>query len=202
MNATTPAQDQHEGRRSGAQRTYTLLGPDGQPYQSSTPGTLGVHRRESLYGRLDCRSAQRAIARGHYVRHRVFFADEAAAIAAGYRPCAACLPDTYARWKRTEKATRHHGPADEELAVDALLAQRADVGEECLGAARAVGADQDRVPVPVVIRQLGQGGVEHRDVVGRGIRAGVPPPQQGGEELVGVVQKRQQREVAARSSVN
>ena len=23
---------------------YTLLGPDGQPYRSSTPGTLGGHR--------------------------------------------------------------------------------------------------------------------------------------------------------------
>jgi methylphosphotriester-DNA--protein-cysteine methyltransferase len=34
------------------------------------------------------------------VRHRVFFADEATAIAAGYRPCAVCLPERYALWKR------------------------------------------------------------------------------------------------------
>ncbi|RAJ38356.1 hypothetical protein K353_04293 [Kitasatospora sp. SolWspMP-SS2h] len=80
-------------------RTYTLLGPDGNPYRSSTPGTLGGHRRERLYGRLDCRSALRAIAAGHYVRQRVFFPDEATAIAAGHRPCAVCMPAEYARWK-------------------------------------------------------------------------------------------------------
>ncbi|MEV0115731.1 metal-binding protein [Streptomyces sp. NPDC050844] len=79
--------------------TYTLCGPDGKPYRSSTPGTLGGHRRGRLYGRLDCPSALRAIARGHYVAHRVFFADEATAIAAGHRPCAVCLPVAYARWK-------------------------------------------------------------------------------------------------------
>ncbi|MGW2512713.1 hypothetical protein ACWC0A_25645 [Streptomyces scopuliridis] len=46
---------------------------------------------ESCTGRLDCPSALRAIARGHYRRYRVFFADESAAVAAGYRPCAVCL---------------------------------------------------------------------------------------------------------------
>lgn len=79
--------------------TYTLCGPDGKPYRSSTPGTLGGHRRGRLYGRLDCPSAMRAIARGRYVAQRVFFADEATAIAAGHRPCAVCLPAAYARWK-------------------------------------------------------------------------------------------------------
>jgi methylphosphotriester-DNA--protein-cysteine methyltransferase len=29
----------------------------------------------------------------------VFFADEATAIAAGYRPCATCLPEAYEQWK-------------------------------------------------------------------------------------------------------
>jgi methylphosphotriester-DNA--protein-cysteine methyltransferase len=42
----------------------------------------------------------RAISRGGYVKHRVFFADEATAVAAGYRPCARCLPDRYSAWKR------------------------------------------------------------------------------------------------------
>jgi methylated-DNA-[protein]-cysteine S-methyltransferase len=37
------------------------------------------------------------------VSQRVFFADEDTAIAAGYRPCANCMPDAYARWK--ERAT-------------------------------------------------------------------------------------------------
>ena len=63
------------------------------------PGTLGGHRKGRLYGRLDCPAALRAIARGGYVRDRVFFADEQTAIAAGYRPCAVCLPEKYARWK-------------------------------------------------------------------------------------------------------
>ncbi len=58
---------------------YTLLGADGQPYASSTPGTLGGHRRTKIYGRLDCPSARRAIAAGGYIANRVFFADEQAA---------------------------------------------------------------------------------------------------------------------------
>ena len=62
---------------------YTLIGPDGHTFRSTEPGTLGGHRRLRIYGRLDCPSAARAIARGHYVRHRVFFAAVAAARAAG-----------------------------------------------------------------------------------------------------------------------
>jgi methylphosphotriester-DNA--protein-cysteine methyltransferase len=80
---------------------YTLIGPDGKPWRSTVPGTFGGHRRGRLYGRLDCPSALRAIGRGHYVTQRVFFLDEATAIAAGYRPCAVCLPEEYARWKES-----------------------------------------------------------------------------------------------------
>ncbi|MFI6088112.1 Ada metal-binding domain-containing protein [Streptomyces sp. NPDC051218] len=76
------------------------------PYPSGTPGTLGGHRRGRLYGRLDCPSALRAVARGPYAAHRVFFADEATAVAAGYRPCAVCLPAQYARWKADAESTR------------------------------------------------------------------------------------------------
>ena len=78
---------------------YVLLGADCRPYLSTMPGQLGGHRRSKLYGRLDCPAALRAIAAGGYVRHRVFFADEATAVIAGYRPCAACLPDAYRKWK-------------------------------------------------------------------------------------------------------
>ena len=63
-----------------AVKTYTLLDGDGHPYQSPTRGSLGGHRRSRIYGRLDCPSALRWIAAGHYVQHRVFFADEAVAI--------------------------------------------------------------------------------------------------------------------------
>jgi len=80
-------------------RRYTLLGADRQLYQSATPGRLGGHRPGRRYGRLDCAAALRAIARGGYVRNRVFFADEQAAVAAGYPPCAVCLPDEYTQWK-------------------------------------------------------------------------------------------------------
>ncbi|WP_330229929.1 metal-binding protein [Nocardia sp. NBC_00508] len=78
---------------------YTLLGADGRPYRSATPGRYGGHRRSRIYGRLDCPSALRALARGAYRPYRVFFASESDAVAAGYRPCAVCMPVRYAAWK-------------------------------------------------------------------------------------------------------
>ncbi|KAA9158235.1 hypothetical protein FPZ12_023125 [Amycolatopsis acidicola] len=78
---------------------YTLLDADGRPWSSVLPGVFGGHRRARLYGRLDCPSALRALARGGYVRDRVFFADEETAVRAGYRPCSVCLPERYRRWK-------------------------------------------------------------------------------------------------------
>ena len=80
-------------------KRYRLIGRNGLELSSAVPGTLGGHRRTRVYGLLDCPGALRWIARGHYVRQRVFFADEATAIAAGYRPCARCLPERYAAWK-------------------------------------------------------------------------------------------------------
>ena len=82
-----------------APKRYQLVGPGGTPYLSATAGALGGHRGNKIYGRLDCPAALRSIARGRYVKYRVFFRDESAAIAAGYRPCAACLPEKYAIWK-------------------------------------------------------------------------------------------------------
>ena len=71
-------------------------------------GTLGGHRGTRIYGRLDCPSALRAIARGGYVSQRVFFLDERQARAAGYRPCAVCMPEKYKVWrqKRSAKGAR------------------------------------------------------------------------------------------------
>jgi methylphosphotriester-DNA--protein-cysteine methyltransferase len=91
--------------------TYKLIAPDGTAYQSPTPGTLGGHRKLKIFGRLDCPSALRFIARGHYVKHRVFFADRTSAIAAGYRPCAKCLPNEYKVWKaqQTESSAQRWG---------------------------------------------------------------------------------------------
>ena len=79
-------------------KTYTLLDQERRPYQSPTPGTLGGHRGTKVYGRLDCPTALRWIATGQYVQHRVFFADEEAAIAAGYRPCGHCLRPRHRQW--------------------------------------------------------------------------------------------------------
>jgi methylphosphotriester-DNA--protein-cysteine methyltransferase len=79
--------------------TWALIGPDGKHWRSRVPGTLGGHRGSKIYGRFDCRTALQAIARGGYVKHRVFFLDEATAIAAGYRPCGVCLPEEHATWK-------------------------------------------------------------------------------------------------------
>ena len=93
-------------RAMSATKTYRLVGPDGVEVLSTSPGTLGGHRRTRVYGRLDCPGALRWIAKGHYVRHRVFFADEDAAIAAGYRPCAGCLPDRYRSWRAAQQADR------------------------------------------------------------------------------------------------
>lgn len=87
-----------------AAKPYTLIGRDGKPYASAAPGTLGGHRRNKIYGALDCPGARSWIARGHYVKHRVFFADEETAIAAGYRPCARCMPGAYAAWKANRTA--------------------------------------------------------------------------------------------------
>lgn len=84
---------------AGTGKTYTLAGRDGKPFASPFPGAWGGHRRTKIYGRLDCPAARRAIARGGYVRYRVFFADEETAIEAGYRPCATCCADLYRAWK-------------------------------------------------------------------------------------------------------
>ncbi len=84
---------------------YTLLDRAGRPYRSDRAGELGGHRRARIYGRLDCRSAAAAIARGGYVRHRVFFADRMTAVAAGYRPCAICLPTEHAAWRDDRRAS-------------------------------------------------------------------------------------------------
>jgi methylphosphotriester-DNA--protein-cysteine methyltransferase len=80
-------------------RTWTLTGSDGRTFSSPIPGALGGHRMNRIYGRLDCRAALQAISRGGYVKNRAFFLDESTAIAAGFRPCAVCMPEEYARWK-------------------------------------------------------------------------------------------------------
>ena len=82
----------------GEQR-YKLLDINGKIYLSAEPGKFGGYRRRKIYGRLDCKSANAIIAKGGYVKYRVFFKDEDTAIKAGYRPCAKCMPKEYVEWK-------------------------------------------------------------------------------------------------------
>ncbi len=77
---------------------YKLRDENNQEYRSKEPGKFGGHRRLKIYGRLGCESAIRHLARGNYIKHRVFFKDEETAKAAGYRPCAKCMPEEYAAW--------------------------------------------------------------------------------------------------------
>jgi methylphosphotriester-DNA--protein-cysteine methyltransferase len=92
-------------------KTYKLINADGESYASAMKGTLGGHRKSRIYGTLDCKGAASWIAKGHYVKNRVFFADEATAIAAGFRPCANCLPEKFKQWKKNspQMHTDKHG---------------------------------------------------------------------------------------------
>ena len=83
---------------------YFLTQPDGSVVERDVPGLFGGNRRMKIYGRLDCPGALRALSRG-YAKRRVFFADEATAIGAGYRPCAVCMPAEYRRWKAASQRT-------------------------------------------------------------------------------------------------
>ena len=78
-------------------KKYKLTAADGTIYESEIPGLLGGHRPNKTYGRLDCATAISHLP--NYAKNRVFFADEDAAIAAGYRPCGKCMKDTYEKWK-------------------------------------------------------------------------------------------------------
>ena len=99
-------QSSNRGNATNAVKRYSLVDARGRTVESATPGTLGGNRRLRIYGRLDCGSARRALARG-YAEHRVFFADEATARAAGYRPCGVCMRQEYRAWRErsTDAAT-------------------------------------------------------------------------------------------------
>ncbi|PSK92508.1 Ada metal-binding domain-containing protein [Taibaiella chishuiensis] len=56
--------------------------------------TLAGNRKLKIYGTLRCRSGRNML-----VQNRVFFADEADALAKGYRPCGHCLKAAYQAWK-------------------------------------------------------------------------------------------------------
>lgn len=78
-------------------KVYRLIASDGSTYESAVPGRLGGNSQARIYGLLSCGAARQALGRG-YESIRVFFADEDAAIAAGYRPCGTCMRVRYRQW--------------------------------------------------------------------------------------------------------
>jgi hypothetical protein len=86
------------------EKLYQLIAADGTRITSTTPGLFGGYRKERRYGRLDCKVARRALQNGAlYAQQRVFFADEATAIAAGYHPCPVCMNPTPKPRKRKKR---------------------------------------------------------------------------------------------------
>lgn len=82
-------------------KMYKLMGPDGNFYLSPEKGLFGGNGAAKIYGRLDCGAALNAIKKyGElYNSTKVFFKDEADAIAAGFRPCGNCMKAHYKLWK-------------------------------------------------------------------------------------------------------
>ena len=87
---------------SNEQKMYKLIGADGKEYLSPSKGLLGGNGKDKIYGRLECGMANytlKTAGRETYISHRVFFKDEATAIAAGYRPCGSCMRAHFKLWK-------------------------------------------------------------------------------------------------------
>jgi hypothetical protein len=79
-------------------KQYVLIDANGAQYLSDEMGALGGNSADKLYGQMGCSSANRALRKGtgeSYRKKRVFFADEATAIKAGYRPCGNCMREKY-----------------------------------------------------------------------------------------------------------
>ncbi len=81
------------------EKPYFLTTETNAQLLSAVPGAFGGHKKLKIYGRLDCPSAARYLAKGQYAKNRVFFLNEDTAIAAGYRPCGVCMPEAYKKWK-------------------------------------------------------------------------------------------------------
>lgn len=62
--------------------------------------TLGGYKKAKIYGVLACSSGKRMKA-----ENRVFFKDEADALANGFRPCGHCMKEQYVQWKKEKKGT-------------------------------------------------------------------------------------------------
>jgi methylphosphotriester-DNA--protein-cysteine methyltransferase len=56
--------------------------------------TYGGGKKAKIYGLLTCKAGKRGLK-----KHRVFFKDEAEALASGFRPCGCCMWPKYRAWK-------------------------------------------------------------------------------------------------------
>ena len=59
--------------------------------------TYGGGKKAMIYGLLTCKAGKRGLK-----KHRVFFKDEAEALAAGYRSCGCCMWPKYKAWKAAQ----------------------------------------------------------------------------------------------------
>lgn len=57
--------------------------------------TLGGYGKTKIYGLLSCSSGKRM-----KTENRIFFKNEAEALASGYRPCGHCMKEKYEEWKK------------------------------------------------------------------------------------------------------
>ena len=94
---------------------------------------------------MDCPVALSLLRRGFQPRHRVFFADEETAIAAGFRPCGACQREKYRAWK----------------------ARRGPLGGRRQGRRRVSAAGARRATAPSTVRRRPRGRARRRR---RGVR--------------------------------
>ncbi|WP_300600526.1 Ada metal-binding domain-containing protein [Niabella sp.] len=56
------------------------------------------YKKARVYGLLSCASGKKM-----KLEHRVFFTDEAEALALGYRPCGHCMREPYKKWKAAQR---------------------------------------------------------------------------------------------------
>ncbi len=170
-------------------KAYTLTGADGSTYPSPTKGEYGGNRKQLVYGTMECGVARDQLRRHRdaMLAHRVFFADEITAVAAGYRPCGSCQRPKYLAWKARGLATGwHEGQVDKagaayithpaRVAVRAALhgpdAETAawlhDVVEDCgVSAADLTSHGFPRRIVKAVLALTKRAGESHEDAVRR-----------------------------------
>ena len=99
------ARPRGRARGAGVSKTYTLLGADGRAVPERREGPARRQRpHQGLRHAWTAPSRSRCCAAGFEPKHRVFFADEETAIAAGFRPCGACMRARYREWRARQAA--------------------------------------------------------------------------------------------------